>query len=83
MNIDKYKILKPQNPGFFKDKGSRFISYAFNIKNEIEVSGYLDLIKKKEKTHSIIAMHISYVLIKKSINLMMTENLNTQQENQY
>ena len=49
MNIDRYKILKPQNPGFFKDKGSRFISYAFNIKNEIEVSGCINLIKKKEK----------------------------------
>ena len=59
MNIDRYKILKPQNPGFFKDKGSRFISYAFNIKNEIEVSGCINLIKKKEKN----AQHYCYAYI--------------------
>ncbi|WP_452223012.1 IMPACT family protein [Lacinutrix chionoecetis] len=47
-NSDTYKtILKPSNEVLFKDKNSKFYSYAYPITNEDDVKIYLDGLKEQ------------------------------------
>lgn len=42
---DSYKTLKTTSEGIFRDKGSKFIGYAYPIKNEAEVKSILTHLK--------------------------------------
>jgi len=41
-----YKTISESSVGFFKDKGSKFFSYAFPVKTEQEIKPIIDRIKK-------------------------------------
>ena len=46
--IDSYKtITQPSKEGLFKDRGSKFYSYAFPISNEEEIKEKIELLKKQ------------------------------------
>ncbi|MDR6300339.1 putative YigZ family protein [Mesonia maritima] len=48
MEKDVYKtILKPGEEGLFKDRGSKFLGYAFPVKNEEDVNFYIEELKGK------------------------------------
>ena len=44
---DSYKTIKNSSTGEYKDKGSKFIAYAFEINSEQEFKNQLDKIKKE------------------------------------
>src|SRR5690606_2107488 len=45
---DSYKtITKPSTEVLFKDKNSKFFGYAFPVKNEEEVKGHIENLKKQ------------------------------------
>ncbi|MCG8699361.1 MAG: YigZ family protein [Bacteroidales bacterium] len=44
---DLYKTIKDKSQGLFKDKGSKFISFAFIVNNEQDVKNNLRRIKKE------------------------------------
>ena len=54
-----YKQLKGSSKGIYKEKGSRFISYAFIVKEQEEVKKHLNHIKKLE--HG--ARHFCYAYV--------------------
>ncbi|MDG1917257.1 MAG: YigZ family protein [Flavobacteriales bacterium] len=45
---DSYQEVVASSEGLFKDKGSKFIAYAFHVKDEDEVKSRIAEIKKKE-----------------------------------
>ena len=45
--IDTYKTLESNSEGFYSEKGSKFISLAFHVRNEDEVRENLQVVKKK------------------------------------
>lgn len=45
--IDSYKTIKERTLGEYKEKGSKFISYAFEIESEEDFKEVLDSIKKE------------------------------------
>lgn len=47
MSKDTYRTLKKASEGLFKDRGSKFISFAFPIQSEEEVKEHLKRIKKE------------------------------------
>lgn len=44
---DEYKTIEKAATGYFKDKGSKFYSYAYPVKNEDEVKEYVQYLKKE------------------------------------
>jgi len=44
---DTYKQIQKPTEGFFKDKGSKFIAHSFLVKNEDEIKGHLQELRKK------------------------------------
>ena len=54
-----YNQLKNSSKGIYKEKGSKFISYAFIVKSEKEANKYLNLVKKLEKN----ARHFCYAYV--------------------
>lgn len=44
---DSYKTIEKPSEGLFKDKGSRFIAYAFNVNSEEEIKEIVQTIKKE------------------------------------
>lgn len=44
---DEYKTIETASTGLFKDKGSKFLSYAFPVMNEEEVKEILQNLKKE------------------------------------
>lgn len=44
---DTYKTIKEKSEGLFKDKGSKFLSYAFPVETEDEIKEILIQIKKE------------------------------------
>lgn len=44
---DTYKTIKSPSTGIFKDRGSKFISLAYNVDSVVEVQGILDTVKKE------------------------------------
>jgi len=53
---DIYKTIEKPSEGIYKDKGSRFISLAFNVNSEEEIKEIIQTIRKEH--HS--ARHICY-----------------------
>jgi len=47
MFSDTYYTLKQNSEGLYKDKGSKFIAYAWPVKNEEEIKRILDDLRKK------------------------------------
>ena len=47
MFSDTYYTIKQPSEGLYKDKGSKFLAYAYPVKNEEEIKGILDDLKKK------------------------------------
>jgi uncharacterized YigZ family protein len=43
----QYKTISGFSEGFYKEKGSKFISYAYPIKNQIEIKEKISLLKKQ------------------------------------
>jgi|TARA_B110000881_G_C18602937_1_gene536913 uncharacterized YigZ family protein len=56
---NSYNQLKKSSTGIYKEKGSKFISYAFIVKDKNEINYYLNQVKKKE--HG--ARHFCYAYI--------------------
>jgi uncharacterized YigZ family protein len=54
---DQYHTIEKTTEGLFRDKGSRFISFAIPVTTETEVKEQLDLIRKKyhDATHHCYA----------------------------
>ncbi len=46
-NPDQYKTLEQPANGIYKEKGSKFISYAFPVYSEEEIKTHVDELKKK------------------------------------
>lgn len=46
-NTDVFKSIAEPAEGLFKDKGSRFIAYAYPVRNEQDVKPLVDAIKKE------------------------------------
>lgn len=44
---DTYKEINESTEGFFKDRGSKFISHSFLVKNEDEIKQHLQELRKK------------------------------------
>jgi len=44
---ETYKILSGPVEGFYKEKGSKFLAYAYHVKSIDEVKAYIDVLKKK------------------------------------
>ena len=44
---DLYNTIEETSTGYFKDKGSKFYSYAYPLKNETEVKGIITRLKKE------------------------------------
>ncbi len=44
---DKYKTIAANSNGLFKDKGSKFISYAYPVYSEEEIKKHINTIKEK------------------------------------
>jgi uncharacterized YigZ family protein len=44
---DQYKTIKTPSTGYFKDKGSKFYSYAYPLKDEDEVKELVSALKKE------------------------------------
>lgn len=57
---DSYKTILGDAEGLFKDKGSRFISYAYHVENEDEIKEHLTVLKKKyyDATHHCYAWRL-------------------------
>ena len=47
IKADKYKTIATASEGIYKEKGSKFISYAFPVYSEIEIKSHVADIKKK------------------------------------
>ena len=47
MISDKYNTIEKASQGYFKDKGSKFYSYAYPLQNEDEVKDIIAQLKKK------------------------------------
>lgn len=45
--MDTYKTIKAKSEGLFKDKGSKFIAYAFPVETEEEIKELLIQVKKE------------------------------------
>lgn len=56
---NSYNQLKKSSTGIYKEKGSKFISYAFIFKDKNEINYYLNQVKKKE--HG--ARHFCYAYV--------------------
>lgn len=56
---NSYNQLKKSSTGIYKEKGSKFISYAFIVKDKNKINYYLNQVKKKE--HG--ARHFCYAYV--------------------
>lgn len=45
--MDTYKTIKNKSEGLFKDKGSKFLAYAYPVETEDEIKEILSLLKKE------------------------------------
>lgn len=57
--IDSYKTIKSPSTGEYKEKGSKFLAYAFEIESEEEFKTHLDKLKKEH----FKARHHCYALV--------------------
>lgn len=58
--MDTYQTIAAPSIGEFKEKGSKFIAYAFFVSDEIEIKEKLDLLKKEhfKATHHCYAYRL-------------------------
>lgn len=56
MQEDLYKTIKSPSEGLFKDKGSKFLAFAFPFKNESEVKNIIEPLRKEH----FKAVHFCY-----------------------
>jgi uncharacterized YigZ family protein len=47
MQKDAYQTIKHPAEGLFKEKGSKFLAFAWPVQTEDEISGHLEAVKKK------------------------------------
>lgn len=47
MPVFSFKTISQPATGWYKEKGSKFLSFAFSVQNEAEVKAHLDLLRKK------------------------------------
>ena len=47
MMLDSFNTIEKETEGYFKDKGSKFYSYAFPLRNEEKVKEIIVILKKK------------------------------------
>lgn len=47
MDDDSYKTIRVPSEGLFKDKGSRFISFAYPISDQKEIKPLIDILRKE------------------------------------
>jgi uncharacterized YigZ family protein len=59
---DEYKTIEASSQGTYRDKGSRFLAFAFPTKSEAEVKEQLELLKKKyyDATHHCYAYILGF-----------------------
>lgn len=59
---DTYKTIELPSSGIYKEKGSKFLSFAFPVKNETEIKSTLEQIKKEyfDARHHCFAYVIGY-----------------------
>lgn len=50
MGINRKNLLLEPVTGIYKDKGSKFLAYAFQVQKETEIADYLTQLKKEHKT---------------------------------
>ncbi|RLD68128.1 MAG: YigZ family protein [Bacteroidetes bacterium] len=57
---DTYKTIEKSSEGFFKDKGSKFISLAFPVDSELKIQEYRTFLRKKyhDARHHVYAFYI-------------------------
>lgn len=67
---DVYKTIDKESTGYFKDKGSKFYSYAFPLKEEEEVKDIIFKLKKEHHSarHHCYAWRLGTVDIKTRAN---------------
>ncbi|HON19030.1 MAG TPA: YigZ family protein, partial [Salinivirgaceae bacterium] len=55
-----YKTIKAPSQGNYKEKGSKFLSFAFPVSSESEVKEYLQKLRKEyyDATHHVYAYRI-------------------------
>ncbi|MDD3739735.1 MAG: YigZ family protein [Bacteroidales bacterium] len=60
--IDKYKTIEDCSEGFYSDKGSKFLAFAYPVKTEGEIKQLLNDTKKKyhDARHYVYAYIIGY-----------------------
>ena len=49
---DAYRTIKIKSEGYFRDRGSKFIAFAFPVKNQEEIKTLLDGVKKEHPSAS-------------------------------
>jgi len=47
MNVDTYKTIAEAATGLFKDKGSKFLAFAFPVENEEQIKQHIQILKKE------------------------------------
>ena len=62
MDSDTYRTIKSPAEGLYKEKGSRFVSYAFPVSEQKEIKPIIDKIKKEnhEARHHCFAYMIGF-----------------------
>mgnify|MGYP001397345637 CR=1 FL=1 len=45
--ITSFKTISGQSEGFFKDRGSKFLAFAYPVKTEDEIKEYLEILRKE------------------------------------
>jgi len=59
---DEYKTIESTSQGSFRDRGSKFIAFAYPLKDETEAKRYLDSMRKQyyDATHHCYAYVLGY-----------------------
>ena len=71
---NNYKEIKVSTTGVYKEKGSKFIAYAFTVYSEDEVKEKLEEVKKIEYSARHHCYAYIYILTNQHKEQMMMEN---------
>lgn len=47
MSTDTYKTINQASEGLYKEKGSKFITYAYPVTSEVEIKAHIAFLKKE------------------------------------
>ena len=75
MTPSSYLTIMAPTIGVYKEKGNKFLSFAYPVTSESEVKGHLKILKKSTLKPAIMAMHIFWVLVRKNTARLTMENL--------